>query len=149
MNNTAKSKQEYAPDSYGWVGVDLDGTLAMYHGFKGYEDIGEPIPAMMARVKSWIAAGIDVRIFTARASDGPIATRPIARWLKRQGLPALRITNVKDADCVEVWDDRAVTVVSNTGEPAGGAGETSRIAELLLRQSTVVWRGYDNEGDED
>jgi hypothetical protein len=34
-----------------WVGVDLDGTLAEYHGFKGPEHIGKPIPKMVARVK--------------------------------------------------------------------------------------------------
>lgn len=26
----------------GWIGVDLDGTLAEYHGWKGAEHIGQP-----------------------------------------------------------------------------------------------------------
>lgn len=30
---------------------------------------GDPIPAMLERVKQWIAEGRDVRIFTARASN--------------------------------------------------------------------------------
>lgn len=50
----------------GWIGVDLDGTLAQYDGWKGCSHIGEPIPAMLARVKEWLANGVDVRIFTAR-----------------------------------------------------------------------------------
>ena len=36
----------------GWIGVDLDGTLAEYHGWKGSEHIGPPIPLMVERVKS-------------------------------------------------------------------------------------------------
>src|SRR5690349_18780615 len=54
----------------GWIGVDLDGTLAEYHGWKGVEHIGPPIPEMVARVKQWLAEGRDVRIFTARCSEG-------------------------------------------------------------------------------
>lgn len=34
----------------GWIGVDLDGTLAHYEGWKGVEHIGEPIPAMVERI---------------------------------------------------------------------------------------------------
>jgi len=30
--------------SKGWVGVDLDGTLAHYDGWKGADHIGEPGP---------------------------------------------------------------------------------------------------------
>src|SRR5690242_5094505 len=52
----------------GWIGVDLDGTLATYGGWKGPGHIGEPIPVMVERVKNWLAAGQEVRIFTARAA---------------------------------------------------------------------------------
>ena len=38
----------------GWIGVDLDGTLAHYDGWKGIEHVGPPIPAMLARVKYWL-----------------------------------------------------------------------------------------------
>ena len=30
----------------GWIGVDLDGTLAFYDMWRGMEHIGKPIPAM-------------------------------------------------------------------------------------------------------
>lgn len=55
----------------GWIGVDLDGCLAVYHGWEGAELIGDPVPDMLERVKNWIAEDYDVRIFTARIyTDG-------------------------------------------------------------------------------
>jgi hypothetical protein len=42
-------------------------------------------------------------------------------WLTSHGMPALDVTNVKDFGMVELWDDRAVQVVPNTGERADGA----------------------------
>jgi hypothetical protein len=100
----------------GWIGVDLDGTLAEYHGWRGADHIGEPIPAMMARVRKWIKEGVTVKIFTARACV-PEQIPPIEAWLKCHGLPALEVTNVKDFGMVELWDDRCVQVRPNTGEP--------------------------------
>jgi len=72
----------------GWIGVDLDGTLATYGGWKGPDDIGAPVPAMMKRVKRWIGEGREVRIFTARACI-PEQIPPVIEWLKQQGLPEL------------------------------------------------------------
>ena len=54
----------------GWIGVDLDGTLAYYDGWKGPEAIGEPIPRMVDRVLGWVNEGREVRILTARVSPG-------------------------------------------------------------------------------
>lgn len=100
----------------GWVGVDLDGTLAHYDGWRGAEHIGAPIPAMLARVRAWLEEGREVRIFTARASV-PESVPPIEAWLAENGLAGVQVTNVKDFGMVELWDDRAVRVVVNTGEP--------------------------------
>lgn len=44
----------------GWIGVDLDGTLAEYHGWDDGR-IGAPIPKMVQRVKQWLAEGKEVR----------------------------------------------------------------------------------------
>lgn len=106
----------------GWIGVDLDGTLAHYEGWQGIEHIGEPIPAMIARVRSWLASGIEVRIVTARAfnpnGSNPsesAATDIVKDWLEAQGLPRLVVTCVKDYSMLELWDDRAVQVEINTG----------------------------------
>ncbi len=98
----------------GWIGVDLDGTLAHFDHWRGPDSIGLPIPAMVKRVEGWIAEGREVRIFTARATE-PRLIPPIKRWLKLHGLPDLRVTNVKDFQMIELWDDRAVQVIHNTG----------------------------------
>jgi hypothetical protein len=57
----------------GWIGVDLNGTLAEYHGWVNECHIGKPIPAMVERVRQWLDCGVDVRIFTARVDGGTVA----------------------------------------------------------------------------
>lgn len=106
----------------GWIGVDLDGTLARYVSgdFKGVDTIGEPIPAMVERVKQWLADGRDVRIFTARvANHGEAAIAPIRRWCREHLGRELPVTNVKDHQMWELYDDRAVQVEANTGRLLG------------------------------
>lgn len=104
----------------GWIGVDLDGTLAEYGGWKGAGHIGAPVPAMLERVKAWISDGVEVRIFTARVSDNDPETRiAIAQWCHEHVGQVLKVTNQKDYAMVELWDDRAVQVELNTGRPIG------------------------------
>lgn len=95
-----------------WIAVDLDGTLA-YSSSRGR--IGKPVPAMLERVKQAIEDGAEIRVFTVRAgtAQGKDAVR---EWLKTQGLEKLDITDRKDAEMVELWDDRARRVVRNKGE---------------------------------
>lgn len=104
----------------GWIGVDLDGTLAHYDGWHGVEHIGAPIPAMLARVKAWLAAGIEVRIVTARACETK-AVPWINEWCREHLGQALTVTTSKDFGMVELWDDRAVQVEMNTGMPVDPA----------------------------
>lgn len=104
----------------GWIGVDLDGTLAEYHGWRGIEHIGTPIPAMVARVQAWLLAGREVRIFTARCVE-PEAVPHIEAWCLEHVGQVLPVTNVKDYGMVALYDDRAYHVLPNTGaviEPA-------------------------------
>lgn len=105
----------------GWIGVDLDGTLAFYDGWKGADHIGRPIYPMVERVMDWVGRGIEVRIFTARVSDDPTgeARTAIERWCLNNLGFHLPITNVKDYGMVELWDDRAITVEQNTGRQIG------------------------------
>lgn len=105
---------------HGWIGVDLDATLAHYTGWKSEDDIGEPIPAMLERVKRWLAEGKDVRIFTARVENGTHQIEVIERWLLKHLGRLLRITNIKDQMMHELWDDRAIQVIKNTGQRADG-----------------------------
>jgi hypothetical protein len=99
-----------------WVGVDLDGTLAKYEGFVSPDHIGEPIQPMVERIKHWIESGVRVKIFTARACV-PEHIPPIKRWVKHHIGVDLEVTNVKDYHMIQLWDDRAVSVGFNTGEP--------------------------------
>lgn len=110
----------------GWIGVDLDGTLAHYDGWKGIEHIGDPIPKMLERVKRWVEAGMNVKILTARCcrmSERDEQVDMIHDWLITHGLPRLEVTNIKDFGMIELWDDRAVQVVPNTGDRADGKGD--------------------------
>lgn len=109
----------------GWIGVDLDGTLAEYDGWQGSHHIGEPILSMTERVKCWLAEGFEVKIFTARVAkqhfDEEAAEecfhieRTIKKWCERHIGRELPVTCIKDMDMIELWDDRAVTVERNTG----------------------------------
>lgn len=103
----------------GWIGIDLDGTLAVYRGWQGEEHIGRPIPAMKDRVIKMLQQGKDVRIFSARAST-PEAKKVISAWLKENGFGELPITNVKDSNLEKLYDDKAVAVETNTGKILGG-----------------------------
>lgn len=103
----------------GWIGVDLDGTLAYYDGWKGPDHIGDPLPEMVKRVTHWLSQGVEVRIFTARASV-PEQVPPIQAWCLRHIGLVLPVTNVKDFGMVELWDDRAVRVIPNTGRRCCG-----------------------------
>lgn len=103
----------------GWIGVDLDGTLAEYGGWQGPDSIGKPIPLMLGRVKKWLERGEEVRIFTARASL-PAQVEPVERWCKKHIGVVLPVTCMKDSGMIELWDDRAIQVIPNTGERVDG-----------------------------
>lgn len=122
----------------GWIGVDLDGTLAFYDGWKGAEHIGPPIPRMLDRVVKWISDSNcpEVKIMTARVSpdkeDSEKCRKVIEKWLLKHVIPLLplylrepcpieiSITHEKNARMIELWDDRCVQVIPNTGERADG-----------------------------
>lgn len=118
-------------DWNGFIGVDLDGTLANHPRGATYDplQIGAPIPAMVRRVKKWLKEGRDVRIFTARVSlwfDGQLQdtnqTRlAIDAWCRKHIGQVLAVQCSKDSADVgmkELWDDRAVRVKRNTGKRA-------------------------------
>lgn len=99
----------------GWIGVDLDGCLAVYGGWQGEEHIGEPIPLMVDRVKQWLAEGRDVRIFTARAANNPQSIPYINKWSEKHLGQVLPVTSTKDYGMIALWDDRCTQVFPNTG----------------------------------
>ena len=54
----------------GWIGVDLDGTLAHDTGWHGPDQIGPPIPEMLERVRNWLNDGRRVSSGRKASSSG-------------------------------------------------------------------------------
>jgi len=105
--------------SNGWIGVDLDGTLAHYESF-GDGGIGTPIKPMVRRIKHYLKQGKDVRILTARAAtfyDAELLKQKarIDRFCTEQFGQVLRITASKDYHMYMLLDDRAMQVIPNKG----------------------------------
>lgn len=127
----------------GWIGVDLDGTLAKYAGWKGLHHVGEPIAPMVDRVKVWLAEGQEVRIMTARMSrergeaEREETRKAVREWTLIHCGQALEATCEKDFNMVELWDDRARRVEYNTGR------EYDRMSDE--EKSVDYMRGY-NDG---
>lgn len=115
----------------GWIGVDLDGTLAETIDWTKGCGIGDPIPTMVERVKWWLAEGEEVRILTARVAVtnefSPISNRfadeefrdeqieLIEAWCEKHIGQRLPITSQKDFKMSCLYDDRCVQVERNTG----------------------------------
>lgn len=115
--------------SKGWIGVDLDGTLAHYDGWIAPDHIGDPIDAMVQRVKRWLDEGRTVKIFTARVSypgndhqreqEAGLARIAIQDWCREVFGFVLDITCEKDFGMVTLYDDRCRQVELNTGQLIG------------------------------
>ncbi len=134
-----------------WIGVDLDGTLAVHTTWHGIEHIGAPIPKMVERVKQWLSDGINVRILTARVSrtggEGEAAKRFIERWCLIHLGTVLPVTCKKDFAMIELWDDRAVQVIPNEGTSA--VDEMKQAAEYLwLVLANVSGGNWGNQHDD-
>jgi hypothetical protein len=104
----------------GWIGVDLDGTLAHYAEWTDGH-IGEPIPAMVDRVKAKMDEGVHVRIFTARVGgsdqlENGRQRKLIWAWCRANLGVVLPVTATKDYNMIELWDDRCKQVIPNTGK---------------------------------
>ena len=105
----------------GWIGFDLDGTLATYTTWEGYDKIGEPVPKMINLVKELLQQGVKIKILTARVSTkvppdaAQIAKTAIKEWCLKHLGKALPVTAEKDFSMIECYDDRAITVEFNTG----------------------------------
>ena len=105
-----------------WIGFDLDGCLATYDHWRGPEHIGEPIKRSVERARALLAAGQNLKIFTARVcSKQPkdsreVSERVIKEWCLKHLGQELDVTSEKDWCMIEYYDDRAITVEYNTGK---------------------------------
>jgi len=121
-----------------WIGVDLDGTLAEYHGDEGPMHIGNVVEPMKELILDWLEEGqCDVKIFTARVAQDSqemvdTVVGHIQDWLEYNDIPRLEVTNIKTQHMVELYDDRAVQVEFNTGVIYG---ESTLKYRRLLKQS--------------
>jgi hypothetical protein len=108
-------------DDRPWIGVDLDGTLAIYNGWVDSCTIGQPIYAMVNRVQQWLDQGKRVKILTARACqiqpDREKVIQAIEDWTEKYIGQRLEVTAEKDWLMLELWDDRCKEVIPNTGVP--------------------------------
>ncbi len=112
----------------GWIGIDLDSTLAEYiHG--QWPEIGPPVLDMLRLVKEFLDEGREVRIMTARVGhlftkhptqsqkdDAQMQELLVQMWCRTHLGVVLPVTAVKDYDMCCLFDDRAITVGKNTGK---------------------------------
>lgn len=114
-NSDTKDPSMKDPNRKGWIGVDLDGTLARYESGQ-YPVIGEPLYPMADYVRALIEEDqFEVKIFTARACE-PEQIPIVKAWLKANGFPDLEVTNAKDYYMEQMWDDRCLRVSTNSGD---------------------------------
>src|ERR1700722_6769530 len=124
------------------VAFDFDGTLAqILPGEFAPDKLGPPLQkpftddskrTAMDELRSCIAAGTPVVIFTARATD-PANIPYIRDWLIAQGLPGtIPITNEKTPDIGVIYDDRARQINPDNGELVKNA---NTIAEYVAKAS--------------
>lgn len=112
----------------GWIGVDLDGTLALT--CSNTREIGAPVAPMLSRVHDWLDQGLEVRIVTARVGASGVTLRDgtvddqcnaerqralVGAWCVEHVGQSLPITASKDIRMLELWDDRAVQVEKDKG----------------------------------
>jgi hypothetical protein len=112
--------------SGGFVGFDLDGTLAKYIGPHGNTEIGDPIinspdgkPTPYEIAIKLHTMGLPTCCFSARAM-WPGETPKIRKWLNKHGLPHMDITFQKNSNMICFFDDRSISVEENTGKILGG-----------------------------
>jgi hypothetical protein len=112
------------------VCVDLDGVLASYDGWRGYDHIGPPLPGAREFARE-LAKVSDIIIFTSRCSedpgpdhDPPLLTTgqlrmKIAEWLDKHRIPYTQIYVGQGKPRVAAFvDDRAVPCNPQSDESA-------------------------------
>lgn len=93
----------------GWIGFDLDNTLATDTPFRRDDSlIGYPKDGMVKVARELIENGEDVRIFTARAYKMDTLTKiAIENWCLIHLGKILPIQAHKDHDLLYFFDDKA------------------------------------------
>ena len=107
----------------GWIGFDVDKTLAEALGNYIPGEIGAPIEEMVDRLLNLLYQGTEIRIFTARVHSGnpdrEVERQAISDWCSDNIGFRFPITAEKDSDLLYFFDDKGRQVVPNTGEVVG------------------------------
>lgn len=117
----------------GWIGLDLDATIAEYTTWQGVEHIGEPVLPMLERIAKWLEEGQPLKIVTARVycgesgeapigdyyRDAQIARLAIEKWCMKYLGVVLPVTCCKNFSMIALYDDRCFRVEPNTGRVFG------------------------------
>lgn len=123
--------------------VDFDGTMAGHDAIKNLdyypEKTGTPIDLMIKRVNTWLDEGIEVVVFTARvhpvhgAESIAAAEAAIKEFCVKNFGRTLEITCLKDPRFHEMWDDKAVRVIPDTGL----ISDQSEVKDPLNQQDAI------------
>lgn len=150
-----REKNDWEEPRDPWIGVDMDGTLARYEDKAlPWNVFGPPITRMQQRVKAWVADKKRVMIVTARVFPyihgigdhrslsvqqrclvtGQMFTIGMMRQVIRDYTEehigvALDATCAKDYRMLQLWDDRAIQVIPNTGKTLAEEVIALRVAE--------------------
>ena len=114
------------------VAIDFDGTIAHYDGWKGVDNIGEPVTGIREVLLGLKEAGYKIVIHTCRITpevngDQVVdAANAIRKWMSAHDLPYDSIWQGvgKPVACAYI-DDRAI------GVPRNGFAETGTLGLLL------------------
>lgn len=126
-------------ENQGWIGFDLDGTLAEYHGFVSPDHIGEPIPGILLLARAMLASGREIRIMTARANPDMFSEQheqsiaAIEAWCEAHLGCKVPITCKKDQAMVAFYDDRAIQVLPNQGVSL--VGEIFKLRQDIINEA--------------
>jgi len=71
----------------------------------------------------------------------------VQKWLKENGLPNVRVTNEKDYRMLQLWDDRCIQVIPNTGELIKNATWVEPPKEETKEEKTADSNKTDSESD--
>ncbi|MGE3468423.1 MAG: hypothetical protein AB7J13_15995 [Pyrinomonadaceae bacterium] len=120
LRDVAPKKKKTAATQRPRVCVDLDGVLATYDGWKGFDHIGPPVPGALDFARN-LAKVSDIVVFTSRCSgdpgpegDIPLLTTgqmriKIIEWLESHKFPYTDVYVGKGKPRVAAFiDDRAV-----------------------------------------
>lgn len=88
----------------GWVGIDMDGTLVTYDKVFEPTQFGEPIMEMVERVRRWLAEGLEVRIFTARAARTKLNDKEIEGQISFSAAYGEPLTREQAIERIKYWN---------------------------------------------